>query len=106
MSFLRRAAVAVLLALLVACGPPSEERMNELKEQLQSSNTRTRNRAALDLANYGRHAAPAIPQLKRLLNDPNGGVQTSAAYALRQIGTPEADAALKSAPKTRRVRRR
>jgi HEAT repeat protein len=40
--------------------------------------------------------------LIRLLSDPNPGVQSSAAFALRKIGTPEAQTALDAARRFKR----
>ena len=71
---------------------------------LYSSSAKERNKAALDLARCGSRAGGAVPKLAELLYDENVGVQSSAAYALRQIDTPNARAVLERAENARRKR--
>lgn len=82
-----------LLLTSVACGPSKEE-LPQLIKDLRSSESATRNKAALALAEFGTDGEKAVPSLIQLLNDKSGGVRSSAAYALRKIDTPEARRAL------------
>ena len=78
---------------LSACSDPKKE-VPLLIEQLRSPESHTRSQAALRLGRIGPpHANRAQRDLIRLLNDPNPGVQSAAAYALTSIGTKEAMAA-------------
>lgn len=72
--------------------------------QLSSSIPRERNEAALGLAKCGSEAGGAVPYLMGMLYDANPGVQSSAAYALRQIDTPQARAAIAAAVEAKRSR--
>lgn len=65
-------------------------------KQLQSVDSHERNTAAQGLAAYGLSAKQAVKPLTRALHDENSGVQSSAAYALRKIDTPEARQVLES----------
>lgn len=58
--------------------------------KLDSDKNRDRNEAALALARCGSKASSAVPRLAELLYDESVGIQSSAAYALREINTPEA----------------
>jgi HEAT repeat protein len=69
---------------------------------LFSSSASKRNQAALFLARCGEDASKSVPRLTELLYDDNVGVQSSAAYALRKIDTPEAREALEVATKKRK----
>jgi HEAT repeat protein len=80
--------------LFSACRESPETAVPSLVTKLSSSESGDRNRAALKLASYGKKAEPAVKPLIRLLQDDNGGVRSSAAYALRQIDTLEARKAL------------
>lgn len=80
--------------LFSACKESSETAVPFLVSQLSSKESGDRNKAALKLASYGKEAGPAVKPLIRLLQDDNGGVRSSAAYALRQIDTLEARKAL------------
>lgn len=84
-----------LLLLVLACGP-SKEDLPILIKELRSSESATRNKAALALAEFGAEGEKAVPSLIMLLNDESGGVRSSAAYALRKIDTPQARRALDS----------
>lgn len=74
-------------------------------KKLYSSQSKERNAAALALAKCGKLAEPGVPRLVSLLYDSNVGVQSSAAYALREIGSPEAVKALERAEAARAARR-
>lgn len=87
----------LFLLFTISCKKPAEERVPELIAKLSHRETSERYHAALELANYGRDAQKAVPDLIRLLRDPNGGVKSAAAYALRTIDTPEAQEALEKA---------
>jgi HEAT repeat protein len=93
MFLIKRFIFALLVCLLMACGP-SKEDLPRLIKELHSSESGVRNKAALSLARLGEEAKPALPDLINLLGDDNGGVRSSAAYALREIDTPEARKAL------------
>ena len=80
--------------LLISCSEPAETAVPKLIEKLHSADKRERNQAALALAGYGKAAEPAVTALITVLRDPNPGIRTSAAYALREIDTPDAQAAL------------
>lgn len=71
---------------------------------LHSSDAGTRNEAALALARCGSLAERAVPRLIQMLYDDNVGVQSSAAYALRQIDTPAAREALEWATAKKKAR--
>lgn len=90
--------VALLLLSLfgaASCRGVSAADLPRLIEALEDQESRVRNQAALDLAALGREARPATRALiKRLQREKNRGVRTSVAYALRQIDTAEARAAL------------
>ena len=89
--------LAIVISLLVAgCGGSDPKAIKGLISELQAKETSKRNQAALKLASYGEVAAPAVPALTQRLKDPNGGVRSSAAYALRAIGNKEAEEALES----------
>lgn len=81
--------------LLNACCDSSA--IPEHTRNLYSSDAKERNLAALALARCGENAKGAVPRLTAMLYDSNVGVQSSAAYALRQIDTQEARDALKRA---------
>ena len=83
----------LLFLLLAACGPSKEELPGLIKE-LSHKDGRVRNQAALRIARMGSDGKPAVKPLIRLLKDDSAGIRTSAAYALRNIGTKEAIKAL------------
>ena len=81
----------------VACKSKNPEQLEKLILKLESPDPKQRNAAALEIASYAYEGKKAVPSLIRLLNtEPNRGIKTSAAYALRSIGTKEATAALDS----------
>ena len=84
----------VLLSVCLACGEPGSIAIPKLQKALSSKDSRERNQAAQTLASYGAEAAPATAALILLLKDSNMGVRSSAAYALRGIGSETAKRAL------------
>jgi HEAT repeat protein len=90
------------LALMGCCDKAS---VPEHLQKLYSSQAKERNVSALALAKCGKLAEPGVPRLISLMYDSNVGVQSSAAYALREIGTPEALKALERAEAARAARR-
>jgi len=95
---LHRALLGLLLALsfsLTACERKSPERLQGLIQQLSSADGKERNTAALTIGSYGEAGKAAVPALIKLLQtDKSRGIRTSAAFALRSIGTKDAIAAL------------
>lgn len=85
-----------LLLFATACLPPADEEVPKLINELRSPERNQRNKAALRLAEYGPEAEPATSALGALLKDPSGGVRSSAAYALRKIGSPQAERLLEA----------
>jgi HEAT repeat protein len=94
----------ILTAALLA-GCCDKEALPEAFDQLYSSQAAERNKAALVLARCGERSDKAVPRLSQLLYDENVGVQSSAAYALQEIGTEKAKAALAEAIALREERR-
>ena len=84
----------IILALCSCC---DHESIGKNIRALGSGVVSERNKAALALASCGEDAKDAVPMLARLIYDPNVGVQSSAAYALRKIDTEEAQAVLERA---------
>ena len=77
--------------LLLGCESRSPEKLRILVAELRSSDPEERNAAALSIGRYGPDGKAAVPELVRVLtSDKSRGIRTSAAYALRQINTPEA----------------
>lgn len=91
-----------IVALNGCCDKPALSRNTTA---LSSGNAGERNRAALALARCGSDAKAAVPRLIALLYDDNVGVQSSAAYALRQIDTPDARKAMQQVDEARRKAR-
>ena len=88
--------------LIILYGCCSKEEAAKARKDLYSSLAKDRNDAAQTLAQCGaEEGRPAVPRLIQLMYDQNVGVQSSAAYALRKIDTPEARAALDKATKGR-----
>ena len=86
--------VAFTWLTLCGCSGDFASEAPALKASLRSADSKERNRAALRIASYGPAAKEITPEVIRLLADPNGGVRSSAAYALREIDTAEAKKAL------------
>jgi len=82
------------LAFFASCKSVSKEELPQLIRDLKSSESTVRNQAAMKLAGLEGDGAEAVPALIAALYDPNGGVRSSAAFALRKIGTPAANKAL------------
>ena len=87
--------LSILLLTLSSCNSATE--LKTLKRDLRSSDTKVKNQAALRAASFGKSAEPLVPELIMLLRDPNGGVRSSAAFALREIDSDDARAALEKA---------
>lgn len=80
--------------LFASCGDPKKE-VPQLEKKLFSMDAKERSGAALRLARIGSpHGTRTVPTLIRLLDDPNAGVRSAAAYALREMDTPQARSAL------------
>lgn len=95
MSRIRATLIAgLLLCSGAACGKADPQTIDRLAKELSAKTSSERNHAALELAGYGIGAKAAVPSLVRCLRDENAGVRSSAAYALRSIGTPDAVKAL------------
>jgi hypothetical protein len=103
-SALRGAVWFLLIFLAGMAGCCSESDIPIAKKKLYSDSAKERNQGALDLASCGTRAGSAVPRLITLLYDENVGVQSSAAYALRKIDTPEAREALERATAARKKR--
>jgi HEAT repeat protein len=88
-------ALCFLLVQLAACC--EADKISQNIQSLQHASPKVRNQAALDLAGCGERASKAVPLLGTLLYDENVGVQSSAAYALRKIDTPQARALIDAA---------
>ena len=84
----------VIFILLISCREPAGTAVPRLINDLKSTDSHVRNKAALKLGNYGKEAKTAVPYLIKLLSDVNGGVRTSAAFALRSIDDPKGIQAL------------
>jgi HEAT repeat protein len=95
---------ALIILTIASCC--NEERLPQAQRDLYASDAKKRNEAALELASCGAKSASAVSRLRELLYDSNVGVQSSAAYALRKIDTPEAREALERAIKARDERRK
>lgn len=93
---------SLLFCFLAACC--DEKTIPSKTRQLYSESAKERNDAALALAKCGSSASSAVSRLVSLLTDENVSVQSSAAYALRKIDTPDARAALERATAKNRKR--
>ena len=71
-------------------------------DQLASPRASERNQALHAVGRCGERSERAVPLIERLMYDPNVGVASSAAYALRRIDTPSARQALKAAEARKR----
>ncbi len=100
---MKRIVVGAITLLLLGCC--DNEALPKMKRNLYSQNASDRNEAALGLARCGAKAKDVVPRLASMLYDSNVGVQSSAAYALREIDTPDARRALEQAQKAREMRR-
>ncbi len=84
----------VLFVFLVSCFSDPSKEVPKLIAELNAKESSVRNQACLKLGSYGEDALDAVPYLINLLHDPNNGVRTSAAFALRKIGGDRAEKAL------------
>lgn len=97
MNRLLHLSLILAVAVFLGCKSRSPEQLRRLVSDLHSSDGAIRNQAALAIGEFGEDAKSAVPDLIRLLNtDKSRGIRTSAAFALRQIGTKEAISALDS----------
>src|SRR5207247_1134016 len=88
---------SVILTLVLAAPPPDPPpAISVLTQELYSSNTITRSRAARQLGAFKEQARAAVPHLARTLADADHFVARAAADALGQIG-PIAVPALRDA---------
>lgn len=92
-----RDSVFIAACALLLAGCCDEQALPSRARALYSSSAKDRNEAALELARCGAKSANSVSRLGQLLYDSNVGVQSSAAYALRKIDTPEARAILERA---------
>jgi bilin biosynthesis protein len=83
-SFEVRAAVVGAIAKVVEENPDDTQALNLLMESLQDTSANVRSEAAAVLGNL--KYQPAIPQLTKLLNHPEGETRKSAALSLMKIG--------------------
>ena len=97
---LPRVVLVFCCTALVGCC--DEARVPKELKQLYSGHAKDRSEAALQLGRCGSPLADrAVPRLSELIYDPNVGVQSAAAYALRKIDTPAARSVLERARKKR-----
>jgi HEAT repeat protein len=101
---LRVVAALLTIASLSACC--DEAGIPKRIQGLYSSEAKTRNDSALALARCGSAGRGAVSRLADLLYDPNVGVQSASAYALRKIDTPDARQYLAAAEDRRRARKK
>jgi hypothetical protein len=93
------AALILFLVSLIGCCDASK--IQENTKKLYSAKTSEINKALLELAKCGENAQGATGKISALLYHENVGVQSSAAYALREIDTPEARKILERAQNNR-----
>jgi HEAT repeat protein len=105
LDWMERCLALCSVGFFIGAGCCKEGDLPALQRALYSTQAADRNHAALELAKCGSKAQPAVPRLATLLYDPNVGVQSSAAFALRKIDTPEARRAIENALAVRRKRR-
>lgn len=87
--------MCLLIFAASGCRSHSPEELKRLVGELKSRDGSVRNQAALALGEFGEDGREAVPDLIRVLQrDPSRGIRTSAAFALRKIGTKEAVDAL------------
>ncbi|MFL5242468.1 MAG: HEAT repeat domain-containing protein [Gemmataceae bacterium] len=77
--------LAAVQALLVIQGAEAKEPIAALKDLLGHEEASTRRDAASALGNLGLGAKESQPALACLLKDPDGGVRSTAAYAVARI---------------------
>ncbi len=94
MKLIKYFSIFVFIIGLASCFGDPEKELPILINDLSSKDSGVRNRACLRIGSFSSEAEIAVPYLIKLLNDPNNGVRTSAAFALRKIGSPKAQHAL------------
>jgi len=95
--FLKLCARVLVLAglmLTVGCKLVDKAELPQLLNDLKHQDSHVRSKAAMRIAGLEEDGVEAVPALIETLSDINGGVRSSAAFALRKIGTPEAKQAL------------
>ncbi len=73
---------------------------------LYSPDPREKNRSLQTLAQCPQQSQPSVQRIAALMYDPNVGVASSAAYALRKMNSREAREALEAAEQARLQKRR
>jgi hypothetical protein len=97
----------IFFAILLLCsGCCKQDKIPHYIAKLQSREHRDRSSAAFELARCGEKAGGAVSILSRLLYDDNAGVQSAAAYALREIDTPAAREILAKIKRVREEQRK
>jgi hypothetical protein len=91
----------VLLMLVVLPGCCHEADVPLALRGLYSSDPREKNRSLQTLAQCPQQSKPSVQRIAALMYDPNVGVASSAAYALRKIDSKEAREALEAAEASR-----
>jgi HEAT repeat protein len=86
----RKAAQKALVAIEKACRTFDEESLPELIAELGSEKPSVRASAAVELAQHGSRAKPAVPALIKVLADPIPEVSEAARAALDALGAPQA----------------
>jgi hypothetical protein len=95
---------AVAVSGLVGCCHEAEVPL--AVRGLYSSDPREKNKSLQTLAQCPQQSKPSLQRIASLMYDPNVGVASSAAYALRKIDSKEAREALEVAEASRDRRRR
>lgn len=72
---------------------------------LYSADPREKNKSLQTLAQCPQQSKPSVQRIASLMYDPNVGVASSAAYALRKIDSKEARKALEAAEVSRKRKR-
>jgi HEAT repeat protein len=72
---------------------------------LYSADPREKNKSLQTLAQCPQQSKPSVQRIASLMYDPNVGVASSAAYALRKIDSKEAREALEAAEVSRKRKR-
>lgn len=86
-----------IFGIAMGCHSTTEADVKRVIKEMSSPDPAVRNRAAMECARFGAYGPKVVPALIKLLSDENNGVKSGAAYALRKIGTPEANRALELA---------
>lgn len=94
-----------LVLIIFSSGCCDEAAISKNIQNLTGASAKLKSESALSLSRCGAKAAKAVPLLAGLIYDQNVGVQSAAAYALRQIDTPQAREILKQAEARKKKRR-